>query len=95
MEVTDDGDVHALPIELVDDMRHRGSSVFIVDCDTHQFRSSASECGHLLYRGDDISSIGVGHRLHHDWCIAAHPHPANRGRNRFPALNVSHAEYLV
>ena len=95
MEIADDGDAHAHIFELLDDGRNGGGGFFVVDGHAHQFGAGAGQRRDLLDGGRNVRSVGVGHRLHHNWCIAADPDAADRPCNRFPALNISHGEVLV
>ena len=94
MEVADDGDANALSIELLDDGRDRSRGFFVVDRDPHQLRAGLGQRGNLLDGGRNVSGIGIGHRLHHNWCIAADSHAANRACNGFSASNICHGEAL-
>ena len=77
-------------VELLDNVRNGGSRLVVVDGDPHEFGSRASQRGHLLHSRSHIGGIGVGHRLHHNWCIRPHPHTTDHGRNGLSSLNRSH-----
>ena len=94
MEVADDRHLYALLIELINDGRDGGGCFFVVDRDSHQLGPGPGQRRDLLDGGGNISRVGVGHRLHHNWCIAADSHAANRAGNGFSALNVCHGEIL-
>src|SRR6266550_4369320 len=95
MKVAYDGDAHILTFELLDNGGDRGSSFVVIYSDSNQLGTGTSQGRDLLHSGGDVGGIGVGHRLHHNWCIGAYTHSANRCRNGFPTLDVSHAESLV
>jgi hypothetical protein len=90
VEVTDDGDAHALFVEFLDDARDCRGRLFVVDRDTNQFRAGTGQRGALLRGGRDVGGIGIGHRLHHNRCIRADAHTSDNGRNGLSALNQSH-----
>ena len=94
VEVANDGHADALLLELLDDRRDGRCRFFVVDRDPNQFGPGASQGGNLLDCRGNIGGVGIGHRLHHKRCIAAHSHPANQGGNGFSALNISHGEDL-
>ena len=95
MKVADDGDTHILTLELLDDGRNRGGSFVVIYGDSNQLGTGTSQGRDLLHRRGDVGGVGVGHRLHHNWCIGADAHSANRRCNGFPTLDISHAEALV
>ena len=45
---------------------------------------------HLADGAGDVGGVGIGHRLHHDGCIAADAHSAHRGGISLSTLNLSH-----
>src|SRR5208283_1200159 len=92
VEVADDGNANALLVELLDDAGNSGGGGFVVDGDAYQFRTGASQGRALLDGGGDISGIGIGHGLHHDWCIRADVHAANGDSHGFPAGNDRHGK---
>src|SRR5580692_6366563 len=71
-------------------MRHGRSCLVVVDRYAHQFRTGAGEGGHLLHCRRNIGRVGIGHGLHHDWCIRPHTHTANNGGDGLSALNIGH-----
>jgi hypothetical protein len=62
---------------------------------TDEFRSGAGQSGDLLHRRRHVGGVGIGHRLHHYWCIAADPDPANTDGYSLPSLDTGHGEYSV
>ncbi len=90
VEVADDGDADALLIELFDDVGNGGGSLVVVHGDAYQFGTGAGEGCYLLDGRRNIGGIGIGHRLHHNWCIGADAHTANNGRDGLSALNIGH-----
>ena len=58
MEITDDGDVDALLVELLDDGRDRGCGLFVIDRDSNQFRARARQRRDLL-NGEAMSAVSV------------------------------------
>jgi len=80
---------------LFDNVGNGGRSCFVVDRHPDQFRSGASERGDLLDRGGDVGSVGVGHRLHHNWCIRADLDVPDGRSNGFAALDEGHVERIV
>src|SRR4029077_12634966 len=92
MEVTDDGDTYALLIQLLNNRSDSSSSFLVVDGDTNQLRTSPCQRGNLLNGTRDIRGIGVGHGLHHDWCIRANADAADLGGYCFSTLNLRHGE---
>ena len=88
------GTLHALLVELLDDGRDGGSGFFVVDRDANQFGAGPRQRRDLLDGAGDVGGIGVGHRLHHNRCIAADADAIDRARDGFSALNVCHV-YLV
>ena len=95
MEITDNGDAHALLVKLLDDGRDGGSGLFVIDRDANQLGTCPRQGCDLLDGRGNVGGVGVGHGLHHNRCIATHADAIDRTRNGFPALNVSHAEALV
>ena len=95
VKVSDDGNVDALLVELVDDAGNGGCGFVVIDGDADQFASSAGQGGYLADRRRHIGGVGVGHGLHHDRGIAADAHTGDRGGDSFSALNISHSELLV
>jgi hypothetical protein len=92
MEVTDDRDRHAQLCQAVDDVWHGLRRGIVVDRDADQFRPSAGQ-GHALADGAvDVGGVGIGHRLHHNWCITADANSADNGGIGLPAMNLSHTE---
>ena len=92
VEVADDGDGDAVLVELVDDRGDGGCGFVVVDGDADQFRPGAGQGRDLLDGGGNVGGVGVGHRLHHDRCIAADAHTADRSRNGLSTLNLSHGK---
>ena len=64
--------------------------VIIVDGDADYFAAGAGEGGHLLDGAGDVRSVGVGHGLHHNWCIAAYADAADGGGGGLSTLNFGH-----
>jgi hypothetical protein len=71
MKITDYRYPAILGFKLIDNMRHCAGRGVIVHRYAHQFRAGFVQQLYLGDRGGDISGIGVGHRLHHDWCVTA------------------------
>ncbi len=90
VEVADDGHADALLVELLDNMRNGRGRLVVVHGHAHQFRPGTSQLRHLLHGRRDVCRIGIGHGLHHNWCIRPHAHTANQGGHGLSALNVSH-----
>ena len=82
MEVANERHIHVQRQQAVADMRHGLRGGLVVDRDTHDLRSRACELGDLHRRGEHISSIGIGHRLHDDGRAGAHRDVAYRNRHR-------------
>ena len=69
---------------------NRFGGLVIVDGHPHQFGAGAGQSGDLPDGAVNIGGVGVGHGLHHNWCIAADANPADRGGISLSALNLSH-----
>src|SRR3954465_8122456 len=95
VEVADDRDSNALFLELLHDMRHAFGGGIIVHSHADQLRARTGERRDLLHRRKHVGRVGVGHRLHHYWCIATDPNPADIDGYSLPALDSSHGEYSV
>ncbi len=80
MKVADDGHPYALLFEALDYVGDGFSGIVVVDGYANYFAASPCQGSHLFYGAGDVGSVGVGHGLHHNWCIAAHANTANRGR---------------
>ncbi len=93
MEVADDGDADALPVEQINDAGNGSGGLLVIDGDANQLRTGAGECGTLLHGAENVRSIGVGHRLHHNGCIRADADAADHGSHGFPALNGGHGNF--
>ncbi len=92
MEVADDRDGDAQLGEAVDDVRHGLRCGIVVDGHANQLGAGAGQ-GHALADGAvDVGSVGIGHGLHHNWCITADANSADDGGIGLPALNLSHTE---
>ena len=94
VEVADDGDADALLVETLDDVGDGFGGVVIVDGDSHHFAARFRQGGYLLDRAGDVGGVGIGHRLHHNWCSAADSHSADRGGDGLSASHFSHREAL-
>ena len=90
MEVADDGHGDAQLLQPVDDVRHSFGGVIVVDGDAHQFGAGTGQRHRLADGAVNVGSVGVGHRLHHNWCTSADAHAANRGLISLLTLNLSH-----
>ena len=95
VEVADDGHAHALLVELLDNARNGGGSLFVVDGDAHQLRAGSSQGGTLLDGRRDVGGIGVGHGLHHDRCIRADAHATDDGGEGFSAWDDGHGSPIL
>ncbi len=93
MEVADDRNAYALLVELVDDRGDGGCGFFGVDRYPNQFRSGSRQRSDLLHGGRHIRGIGVGHRLHHYWCIRADADAANGAGYGLSTLQIGHVEF--
>src|ERR1019366_3565548 len=74
VEVADDRHRKAKAVEAVHNVGHGGSGGVVVNRDAHQFGTGTSQGCTLADGAVNIGGVGVGHGLHHDWCIAANPH---------------------
>ncbi len=92
VEVADDGHGYAKLGQAVDDVRHGFRRGIIVDGHADQFRAGAGQRHALADGAVDVGGVGVGHRLHHNWCITADANSADDGGIGLPALNLSHTE---
>src|SRR6185369_5770846 len=94
VEVADDGYLDSHHAEFFDHRVDRFSGVVVIDGDADELGTGEGEVGNLPDGRADVGGISVGHGLHHDWCISAHPNPTDIGGIRFTALNFCHTEYL-
>src|SRR5258707_1173708 len=69
--------------------------IVIVDGDADDFAAGTRQGGDLLYGARDVRGVGVGHRLHHDRCIAAYSDAADGGGNGFSTLNFCHIRSYI
>src|SRR5208283_3013402 len=90
VEVADDGYRDAEAVQPVNNIRHGSRGVVVIDGNAHQFGAGAGQSGALADGAVNVGGVGVGHGLHHNWCIAADADRANRGRISLSALNLSH-----
>jgi len=95
MEVADDRDARAQLVESLDDVGHSLGGLVSVDSHADHFAARPRQVGNLLDSSRDIRRVGVGHRLHHYWCITADSHSADGGGDSLPASHFSHRETLV
>ncbi len=65
--------------QAVDNGRNGSRGRIVVDGYAHQFRARSRQGCYLADGAFDVGGIGIGHRLHHNWCIAADAHASNRG----------------
>ena len=86
MKIADDRHVDAQPVEAIDDGGDRLSRVIIIDRDTNQLGARPRQRRHLADGGFNVSRVGIGHGLHHNWCIATDAHPSDCGRIGLSAL---------
>ncbi len=94
MEVADDGHRDAEAVEAIHNVGHGSRGGVVVDGDADQFRTGTGQGCTLADGAVDIGGIGVGHGLHHNWCIAADANPADQSCVSFSALNLSHTGLL-
>src|ERR1700733_13628351 len=90
VKVADDRHANALLLQPFDNVRDGLGRIVIIDGDAHNFTSRTGECSYLLDRAWNIRRIGVGHRLHHHWCITADADTTNDGSRSFSTLYLSH-----
>ena len=90
VEVADDGNANAEAVEAVDDGGHGGGGRVVVHGDAHELRAGAGKGRDLADGAFNVGRVGVGHGLHHNWCIAAHADASDGGRVRLSALYLSH-----
>src|SRR5580698_2357949 len=95
MKVTDDRNPPTLLVESFNDIRDGLRSFVVIDSDADDFAASASQRGDLLDGAGNIRSVGIGHGLHHNWCIPAHPDTTDYGGKRFSALDFGHIGSLI
>src|SRR5260221_1075903 len=95
MEIADDGHTQALLLKSFDDLGDGLGSIVIVDGDADDFAAGTRQGGDLLYGARDVRGVGVGHRLHHDRCIAAYSDAADGGGNGFSTLNFCHIRSYI
>jgi hypothetical protein len=79
VEVPDDGNREAEPIEPLQDGGHRRRRGFIVDRDSYQFAAGARQLCHLPHGPRHIGRVGVGHRLDDDRMIGPDPNTTDGG----------------
>ena len=82
VEIADQRDVDAQPVERVPDARHRGGGLGAVDGDADDLRSRAGERRHLGHGAVYVGGVGVGHRLDDDRTVAADRHGSHGYGNR-------------
>ena len=90
VEVADDGHANAEAVEAVNDGSDGGSGSVVVHGDADEFGAGASKGRDLADGAFNVGRVGVGHGLHHNWCIAAHADASDGGRVRLSALYLSH-----
>ncbi len=71
VEIPDQGDIQPHAIQGFANSRHGSGGIFIVDGDTNQFRTRASQFGDLAHAGGDIGRVRIGHGLDHQRRAAA------------------------
>ena len=72
-------------IEPLADDGHRGSGFCTVHRDAHKLRTGAGERRDLARGRIDIGGVGIRHRLHDNWGVAAKDDAANIDRNGAPS----------
>src|SRR5450759_1716662 len=90
MEVADDGHAQALLLESLYDVGDGLSGIVIIDRDADDFAAGTRQGSDLLYGAGNVRSVGVGHGLHHNRCIAAHADAADGGGEGFSTLDFGH-----
>ena len=96
MEVTDDGNAQALFLEPLYDVRNGFGCLVVVDGYAHYLAAGAGQCCDLLNGAGNISSVGVGHGLHHYGCIVADADITDRGGESFSADDLRHSgKYIL
>ena len=71
VEVADERDGDAEPVEALADLRHGGGRLVPVDGDAHDLGAGAGQGRDLGHRGVHVGRVGVGHRLDDDRGAAA------------------------
>ena len=79
VEIADDRDADAEPVETLDDRRYRGGRLVVVDRHPHQLAAGAGQRRDLTHGGRHVGGIRVGHRLDDDRVTGAHEHAADAG----------------
>ena len=87
VEIANQRNINTLPGQRVTNMRYSSRSFFTIHGNTNDFRSRLGELGNLFCRRNDISRIGVGHRLHDDREITPNSDISDFNRHAFAALN--------
>ena len=87
MEITDQRNAHAKLGEPLLDARYSGGCFIAIDGNAHELGASSCQRRDLPRRSFDIGGVGIGHRLHHYWCIASDANIANLRGVRLSALD--------
>ena len=82
VEVADQRDVEAEPLQPLADARHGGGGLVAVDGDAHDLGAGPVQRGDLGDGLVDVGRVGVGHRLHDDRRAAADQHAADIDADR-------------
>src|SRR3954453_361371 len=93
VEIANNRHAHTLFVKLLHNAGHGRSRLVVVYSHAHEFGAGTRQSGHLLDGRRNVSSVGIGHGLHHNWCIRPDPHTSNHGRDGLSALNRSHRNF--
>ena len=78
MEIADQRNIDAECVQLHANFWRCARGFHGVHGDTHHFGTGTRQRRHLCNRCRDVFGIGVGHRLHHDRCVAADQYVTDR-----------------
>ena len=86
MKIADDRHADVQPVEALDDRGNGPGRVIVIDRDTNELGARPRQRRNLADGGLNVSRVGIGHGLHHNWCIATDAHPSDCGRICLSAL---------
>src|SRR5882724_2463694 len=95
MKVTYDRYTETLFFQAFYDVRDGFSRAVIIYSDSHYLTAGSGEGRYLFNCAGDVRGVGIGHRLHHDWCSASHTDTTNDGGRSFSALDFGHSGSLI